>query len=65
MKQTPNLKLNKPDFDDFFYIDDFNENFNIIDSNMKGGRAKTDLSNLETTDANKQYLTYTEVEENG
>ena len=62
MKTTPNYALNLPENSDFFNIKHFNENADIIDQNMKGGGAKTDLSNLETTDANKQYLTYTEVE---
>ena len=65
MKTTPEFKLKKPDSTDYFKIADFNDNADIIDQNMKGGGAKTDLSNFEITDANKQIFTYTEVTENG
>ena len=35
MKYTPNYGLKKPEQDDFYNVEDFNENANIIDEKLK------------------------------
>ena len=37
MEQTPNLGLNKPAQEDFYNVDDFNENADILDEAYKNG----------------------------
>ena len=48
MKYTPNYELKKPEQDDFYNVEDFNENADIIDQALK---AHDDaLATKETTD---------------
>lgn len=35
MKETTNLKLKKPDLDDFYNVEDFNYNSDVIDRSIK------------------------------
>lgn len=35
MKETTNLKLKKPDFNDFYNVEDFNYNSDVIDRSIK------------------------------
>mgnify|MGYP000178798343 FL=1 len=46
MKETTNLKLKKPDQNDFYNIDDFNNNSDIIDEEI--GKIKEDMKNIST-----------------
>lgn len=64
MKKTPNFGFNKPEMTDHFNIVDLNENADIADLNMKGNGVKTDLDDLEHTNAN-QKIENLEVENNG
>ena len=42
MKQTPNLSLKKPELTDVVNIEDFNQNFDTIDTEIKGAKDKAD-----------------------
>lgn len=50
MQKTTNYGLNKPDQDDFYNVDEFNENADVIDAKLKeiedmAGSASSDLKN--------------------
>lgn len=42
MKQTPNLSLKKPELTDVVNIEDLNQNFDTIDTEIKGAKDKAD-----------------------
>lgn len=53
MKETTNLKLKKPDQNDFYNIDDFNNNSDIIDEEI--GKIKEDMKNISTDAEGTSY----------
>lgn len=67
MKETTNLKLKKPDQNDFYNIDDFNNNSDTIDEEI--GKIKEDLKNASTDaagtsfDNSKNGMTATNVQD--
>ena len=53
MKETTNLKLKKPDQNDFYNIDDFNNNSDIIDEEI--GKIKEYMKNISTDAEGTSY----------
>ena len=52
MKYTPNYELKKPEQDDFYNVDDFNENADIIDQKLKEIEDKTQNIEVPVTSVN-------------
>lgn len=59
MKNTENFNLKKPDISDFYNINDFNENMDVIDEEMKG--IQESISNVPNVTTNDQTPTYTKA----
>lgn len=57
MENTPNYNLNLPDYEDFADVEKLNENFEIIDTQMKS----TEVALTTHLDENKQYYEFTKA----
>jgi hypothetical protein len=60
MKYTPNYGLKKPEQDDFYNVEDFNENADIIDEKLKEAEAAAEAVqaalNAHLADNEQQFL---------